>query len=85
MLFRLTQFTDAQPLGASHLFKRLSGEATGLCEIRKDQAKLLCCMLGRDIVVLHWIAKKKDELEERHIRKALRLAKELAESEASSC
>ena len=77
----LAEQPDLQLFSAWNVFKPLSGNAHGLWEIRKDQARLLCCLRGRDIVILHWFAKKKNEIDERDINKALRILKEVPANE----
>ncbi len=62
---------------AGHLFKKLAGTEPPIYEIRKNQARLLCCMMGANIVILHWLAKKKDKLAPEDVKKAERLAREV--------
>jgi hypothetical protein len=69
--------TDDNLRRSPGLWKMLKGTNPTLFEIRRDEARLYCCMQGADIVILAWEHKKRDRSDNRAIARAERLAKEI--------
>jgi phage-related protein len=63
------------------LWKYVTATNPKIYELRKDQARLYCCLRGQDIVILVWAVKKQPRADPAVIRLAERRAKEVLESE----
>lgn len=60
----------------STVYKHMSDSNPKLYEIRRDQARLFCCQVRNgDIVIVHWIQKKTDEIPPREIETAEKRAR----------
>jgi len=81
VLLRTTQWLADQPLSilqqAPHIWKHERGTSPPIYVIRKDQARLYCCLKGQDIVILCWAVKKRDKADPADLRRAERLAREI--------
>ncbi len=81
VLLRIMQWVADQPLSvlhnAQHIWKFERGTSPPIYVIRKDQARLYCCLQGQDIVILCWAEKKQNKADPQVLLKAERLAREI--------
>jgi hypothetical protein len=66
---------------ARMIWKLERGTSPPVYVIRKDQARLYCCLKGQDIVILCWAVKKQDKADPQNLRRAERLAREITNGE----
>jgi mRNA-degrading endonuclease RelE of RelBE toxin-antitoxin system len=66
----------ADLLKCRHIWKQLRG-LDGIYEIRKDQARIYCCRVGKDIAIVAWEQKKRNEPDKATLRRAVRVAAEV--------
>lgn len=81
VLLRTIEWLADQPLPilqqVQHIWKHERGTSPPIYVIRKDQARLYCCLQGQDIVILCWAVKKSDKADPQELRRAERLANEI--------
>lgn len=67
----------ASLMANSQIFKPLAGTKPKLFEIKRDQARLYCCLHKGDIVILAWEQKKQIRATPEVLKRAQRLAEGL--------
>lgn len=81
VLLRTIQWLADRPLSilqhTQQIWKLERGTSPPIYVIRKDQARLYCCLKGQDIVILCWAVKKRDKADPADLRRAERLAREI--------
>lgn len=68
-------------IGRHYLWKRMSGTKPKLYAIRSDQARIYCCLLKGDVVMLDWIQKKQQRAPTNALKRAQRRAAEVLGNE----
>lgn len=77
MLRNLAGRSNAELLTAGYMWKYETGTDPKIFVIKRDQARIYCCMKANDIVVLGWDEKKQNKADQQLLRRMQKLAREV--------